>query len=367
MIPVSEPLIGAKEFEYVSECLKSGWISSTGRYIEEFEEKWAAYCGMKFGIAVSNGTAALQVAIKCLNLKKGDEVIMPSFTIISCATAIIYNGAKPVLVDAESRTWTMDTAQIEKKITKKTKAIMPVHIYGHPCDMEPIWALAKKHNLKVVEDAAEAHGAEYKHQKCGSMGDLSCFSFYANKIITTGEGGMVLTNSKEYAEHARQSRNLFFQKEKRFYHKELGYNFRLTNLQAAIGLAQLQKIEEFIRKKRWIAHIYNKRLRNIAGLILPIEEPWAKNVYWMYGIVLDEKTGFTAKKFAERLRDNGIETRPFFLGMHKQPVFKTMGLFRDDYYPVTERIAKQGLYIPSGLTLSVEQIDKVCDIIKKAL
>ncbi len=367
MIPVNEPLIGERELQYVTECLKTGWISSDGRFIEEFEEKWSAYCGMKYGIAVSNGTTALQVAVGCLDLKPGDEVIMPTFTIISCALAVIYNGGKPVLVDSDPRTWTTDVSQIEAKITEKTMAIMPVHIYGHPCDMDPIIELARKYNLVIIEDAAEAHGAEYKGQRCGSFGNISCFSFYANKIITTGEGGMVLTNNKEYAEKAKSLRNLCFRKERRFYHTKSGYNFRLTNIQAAIGLAQLERIDELVEKKRWIGHTYNEMLRDISGLILPVEESWAKNVYWMYGIVLDETTGFDAEEFAKRLKEKGVDTRPFFIGMHEQPVFHKMRLFRNEHYPVAERIARQGLYLPSGLTLTEEQIGKVCEAVKHCI
>jgi perosamine synthetase len=384
MIPVNEPLIGDKELEYLTECLKTGWISSEGKFIREFEQKWAAYCGMKYGIAVCNGTAALQVAIGCLDLESGDEVIMPTFTIISCALSVIYNNGKPVLVDSEPRTWTMDVNKIEEKITKKTKAIMPVHIYGHPCDMDRIWELAKKYNLKVIEDAAEAHGAEYRikfqnskfkdqkkekyeWKKCGSLGDISCFSFYANKIITTGEGGMVLTNNEGYTEKARLLRNLCFRKDRRFYHTELGSNFRITNLQAAIGLAQFERIDELIEKKRWIGRSYNERLKDIKGLILPVEESWAKNVYWMYGIVLDRNIGFDAVKFAKELREKGIDTRPFFLGMHEQPVFHKMGLFKDEHYPVAERIARQGLYLPSGLTLTEKDIDTVVRAVREVI
>jgi perosamine synthetase len=261
----------------------------------------------------------------------------------------------------------MDVLHIEDKITEKTRAIMPVHIYGHPCDMEPIWGLAKKYNLIVIEDAAEAHGAEYKGKKCGGLGDISCFSFYANKIITTGEGGMILTNNEEYAEKAKSFRNLCFRKERRFYHTEMGNNFRLTNLQAAIGLAQLERIEELIEKKRWIGKMYTERLKDLEGVQLPIEEPWAKNVYWMYGIVLDENIGMDAKEFARRLYEQGIETRPFFLGMHEQPVFQKMGLFKGEHYPVAERIARQGLYLPSGLTLTEEQIEKVVEAVRKLI
>lgn len=364
MIPVNEPLIGEKELQYVSECLKTGWISSAGKYIKEFEERWASYCGMKYGIAVSNGTTALQVAVGCLDFRRGDEVIIPTFTIISCALAVVYNRGRPVLVDSEPKTWTVDVSQIEAKITPRTRAIMLVHIYGHPCNMDPIIELAKKYKLITIEDAAEAHGAEYKGRKCGGLGDISCFSFCANKIITTGEGGIVLTNNKEYAEKARSLRNLCFKKERRFYHTELGYNFRLTNVQAAIGLGQLERIDELVKKKGWIGYTYNERLKDIPGLILPVEGPWAKNVYWMYGIVLDESTGTNAREFAKHLHEHGVHTRPFFLGIHEQPIFQKMGFFKDEHYPVAERIAKQGLYLPSGLTLTGSQIAQICQTVR---
>src|SRR5512136_1742445 len=274
MIPVNEPLIGEKEIAYVLDCLRTGWISSAGKYLEDFEQAWAEYCGMRYGIAVSNGTTALQVAVACLGLQPGDEVILPTFTIISCAQAITYNGGIPVLVDCEPRTWCMDVSQIEARITSRTRAIMPVHIYGHPVDMDPILALAKKYGLSVIEDAAEAHGAEYLSsrgtqneiwRRCGGMSDISVFSFYANKLVTTGEGGMLLTNDPEIAERARSLRNLCFRRERRFYHTELGHNFRLTNLQAAIGLAQVERMPETIQKKRWMGETYSQRLKHIPG------------------------------------------------------------------------------------------------------
>ena len=360
IIPVNEPLIGELEKKYVMECLKTGWISSEGRFISEFEDRWANYCGMAHGVAVSNGTVALEIAVTCLDLKPGDEIILPTFTIISCAQAVTRNGLKPVLVDSDPRTWCMDVTQVEAKITPRTRAIMPVHIYGHPVDMDPILDLAAKHNLVIIEDAAEAHGAEYKGRKCGGLGNLNCFSFYANKIITTGEGGMVLTNNEQQAEHLRSLRNLCFKKERRFYHTELGHNYRLTNMQAAIGLAQLERIEESIAKKRWLAAAYTERLNNISTLQLPIEELWATNVYWMYGVVLDPSTGMDAAEFAQQLAGEGVMTRPFFLGMHEQPVFHDMGLFQGEHYPVTEHISRQGLYLPSGMTLTEAQIEKVC-------
>jgi perosamine synthetase len=376
MIPVNEPLIGDREIQYVIDCLKTGWISSAGKYIEEFEEKWAAYCGMKYGIAVSNGTTALQVAARCLGLEPGDEVIMPTFTIISCALAVVECGAVPMLVDANPRTWCMDVGQVAAKITGRTRAIMPVHIYGHPVDMDPLLDLAEKHGLVIIEDAAEVHGAEYLSRRdganptwkrCGGLGHISTFSFYANKLITTGEGGMVLTSDPGYAERARSLRNLCFRPERRFYHTELGYNYRLTNLQAALGLAQLERFDEIVAKKRWMGQAYTERLKDIPFLQLPVEEPWAKNVYWMYGVVLDGAAGMDAAEFARRLRALEVETRPFFLGMHEQPVFLQRGLFQGEHYPVVERIARQGLYLPSGLALTESQLDQVCGAVRKEL
>jgi perosamine synthetase len=375
-IPVCEPRLAGNELEYVEDCIKTGWISSAGKYIDQFEEGFAAYCGRKYGMAVSNGTVALQLAVAALDLPQGSEVIMPSFTIISCAMAVVYNNLKPVFVDADPETWCMDVTKIEEKINKNTSAIMPVHIYGHPIDMDSVLSLAEKYKIRIIEDSAEAHGAEYKGKKCGSFGDISCFSFYANKIITTGEGGMVLTDDEILAERCRSLRNLSFKKERRFYHAELGFNFRITNLQAAIGLAQLENIEQAVEKKIWIGKLYTERLKDIPYLQLPVEKEWAKNVYWMYGIVLDESTGLDAVQFAQKLKEKGVETRPFFLGMHEQPVFQTSslpspggrdtgrGFFTGESYPVAERIARQGLYLPSGLTLTENQMDYVSNLLR---
>jgi perosamine synthetase len=367
MIPVNEPRIGEQEFAYVNECLRTGWISSAGRFIEEFESRWAAYCGMQYGVAVGNGTVALEAAVACLGLSPGDEVILPTFTIISCAQAVLYAGGVPVLVDADPRTWCMDVAQAAARITPRTRAIMPVHMYGHPVDMAPLWALAEQHGLAIVEDAAEAHGATYRGRRCGGLGDLSCFSFYANKIITTGEGGMILTRDPRLAERARSLRNLCFRPERRFYHTELGHNFRLTNLQAAVGLAQLERIDDLLAHKRWMGRRYTELLAGTPGLTLPVEEPWATNVYWMYGLVLDETTGMDAVEFSRRLKSRGVETRPFFLGMHEQPAFLERGFFRGEHYPVAERIARQGLYLPSGLTLTDAQAVQVAVAVKECL
>lgn len=376
MIPVNEPLLGEREMEYVAECVRTGWISSAGRFIEAFEQGWATYCTKSFGVAVSNGTVALQAALACLDLQPGDEVILPTFTIISCAQAVLYNGGLPVLVDCDPRTWCMDTSQVEAKITPRTRAIMPVHIYGHPVDMDPLLALAEKYGLTIVEDAAEVHGAEYLSgrngpdatwRRCGGIGHLSTFSFYANKLITTGEGGMVLTDDPAHAERLRGLRNLCFRPERRFFHTELGHNWRMTNLQAALGLAQLERFDQIVERKRWMGRSYTDRLANLAGLQLPVEESWARQVYWMFGIVLDEATGLDAVELAKRLRTRGVETRPFFLGMHEQPVLRERGLFLNERYPVAERIARQGLYLPSGLTLDETRIDEVCAALADAL
>jgi perosamine synthetase len=367
MIPVCEPLLTQKEEELVLDCLRSGWVSSAGEYLDRFEKGWAAYCGMKHGIALSSGTTGLEIAVRLLDLIPGDEVIMSAFTIISCAQAILACGGVPVLVDSDPVNWQMDVSQIRQKISPRTRAIMVVHIYGHPANMDPIMDIAAEFQLKVIEDAAETHGAEYKGQKCGGLGDLGVFSFYANKLITTGEGGMVLTRDDALAERSRALRNLCFQKKQRFFHEELGYNYRMTNMQAALGVAQLSRIDWIVKQKRSIARAYSERLRDVSGLNLPVEESWAKNVYWVYGVVLEEGTGLDAKQFARKLFEKGVGTRPFFLGMHEQPVFHKMGLFQDEKHPVAERLARQGLYLPTGLTIKVNEIDQVCDAVRECL
>jgi perosamine synthetase len=366
-IPVNEPLIGATAQGYVEECLRDGWISSEGRFIREFESRWADYCGMPHGIAVSSGTAALQIAVAALDLEPGDEVIMPAFTIISCALAVIEAGAVPVLVDSDDRTWCMDVRQVESRLTPRTRAIMPVHMYGHPVDMDPLRRLAVQHGLAIVEDAAEAHGAEYKGRKTGGLGDLGCFSFYANKIITTGEGGMVLAKTAAHAERLRSLRNLAFRSDRRFLHTELGHNYRLTNLQAAVGVSQVEQIDEHVRRKRRMGAAYTERLSGLSQIALPVEEPWATNVYWMYGLVLADDVAIDARELTRRLSERGVETRPFFLGMHEQPVLRDRGLFAGERFPVAERLAVRGLYLPSGLTITESQIDVVCGAVRQAL
>jgi perosamine synthetase len=376
VIPVNEPLLTEREADAVAECVRTGWVSSAGRFIDEFEQQWAEYCGRRYGIAVCNGTAALEVAVTALGIQPGDEVILPTFTIISCALAVVRAGGTMVLVDSAPRTWTMDVDAIARRITARTKAIMAVHIYGHPADMDPILALADRHGLAVIEDAAEAHGAEYLSRaapgqavwrRCGTFGALSCFSFYANKLITTGEGGMVVTNDADLATRARSLRNLCFQPTRRFYHEALGYNLRMTNLQAALGVAQLERIDAIVAKKRWIGREYTARLRDLPGLELQAEEPWARSVYWMYGIVVGEATGMTAGDMARALEARGVETRPFFLGMHQQPVFRNRGWFLEEAFPVADRLAQQGLYVPSGLALTRDQLHEVVGAVRAVL
>jgi len=367
MIPVNEPKFGAREKELLNLCIDTGWVSSDGPFIKEFEERFAAFTGVKYGVAVCNGTAAIEASLFALKVEEGDEIIMPTFTIISCAIAALRRGAKPVLVDIDPEIWTMDVGMIESRITKKTKVIMPVHIYGHPVDMDPLMEIAGKHGLLVMEDAAEVHGAEYKGRRCGSMGNASTFSFYANKIVTTGEGGMVLTNDPETAERAGSFRNLCFRPEKRFYHTELGYNFRMTNLQAALGVAQTERIEESIAIKRRLGHYYRERIAGIPGIRFAVEKPWAKSVYWMYAVEIDSATGLNAEKVMGKLRTRGIDTRPFFMGLHEQPVFRQIGLFRDEHYPNAESACRQGFYLPSGMALTERQVDIVCGELKEIM
>lgn len=376
MIPVNEPLLAEEDFVALQDTFRTGWISSAGKYVEEFEQGWASYCGVKHGIAVSNGTTALQVAVEAAGVGAGDEVIMPTFTIISCASAVVRVGAVPVLVDSDPVDWCMAVDQIAAKITPRTKAIMVVHMYGHPVDMDPVMALARQHGLIVIEDAAEVHGAQYlsergtpaaRWQRCGGIGHIATFSFFANKLITTGEGGMVITDDDHMASRARDLRNLCFRADRRFLHTELGHQFRLTNMQAAVGVNQVKRIESIVDRKRWAAAEYRSRLENLSKLQLPVERDWARSVFWVYGMVLSDDVPFDAAEFARRLKARNVETRPFFLGMHEQPVLLERGLFAGEQYPVSERIARRGLYVPSGLALTLQQIEEVSAAVQDVL
>lgn len=365
-IPVNTPSLTGNERKYVLDCLETGWISSEGSYVNAFEEAFAARVGRKHGIAVANGTAALEVAITSLELPKGSEVIIPAFTIISCALAVVRAGLIPVFVDADPLTWNMDVSKLETKITARTRAIMPVHIYGLPVDMQPVIDLADKHNLYIIEDAAEQIGQTYNEKVCGSFGTLSTFSFYPNKHITTGEGGMIVTDDDYFAERCRSLRNLCFAPERRFLHRELGYNYRMTNLQAALGLAQLEQLDFFIEKKRNMGSLYHELLSGVPGLQLPLRETkFAQNIYWVFGVVLEKSP---AINLIDKLKEMGIGTRPFFYPMHQQPVFQNMSWKRSkEQLPVAEHLSEMGLYLPSGLSLTELQIKRVCDTLKEIL
>ena len=367
MIPVNEPKIGDLEFKYVMDALNSGWISSGGKYIDRFEKQFSNLIGKKYAISVSNGTAALETALHGMGVGEGDEVIMPSFTIISCAIAAIRLGATPVLVDIEPITWNMNPCLLEEKITKKTKVVMPVHIFGHAVDMDPILELQKKYNFKILEDTAESHGAEYKDRKCGSMGDCSTFSFYANKLITTGEGGMVLTDNKDIFEKCIKYKNLYFSNDERFRHEDLGHNFRMTNLQAAIGCAHVERFEEILNFKIKMGELYREHLEEIEGLRFQEQMSWAKSVYWMYSVELSPDLGIDADVARTRLLKEGIETRPFFKGLHSQPALKRLGLFEGEDFPNTEFAYKYGFYLPSGMTLQPKQVKFVTDKLRKII
>jgi len=362
MIPVNKPLFSGNESKYLLSCIKSGWISSGGQYVKKFEKKFANYIGRKFSTSVSNGSAALEIAFKALNLKPGSEVILPTFTIISCCNAIIKAGLKPVLVDCDKDTFNMNIDHVKNKINKNTSAILMVHIYGITVDVDKILKLAKKYQLKVIEDAAEVHGQKYKKNLCGSFGDVSTFSFYANKHITTGEGGMILTNNKKIFENILNLKNLYFGKGlNRFKHNGIGSNQRFTNLQASIGLAQLENINKTIKKKYFIGDYYTKKLSLLNNKIhLPLQKiNYCKNIYWVYAILIKDTCKYNAKKVIKLLNDEGIECRPFFYPMHLQPVYKKMKIFDNTKYPISEKISKKGFYIPSGIGITRKEQDLV--------
>ncbi|MHA4844008.1 DegT/DnrJ/EryC1/StrS family aminotransferase [Flavitalea antarctica] len=365
-VPVNTPSLTGNELKYLSQCIETGWISSEGPFITEFEKKFSDYIGTEHGVAVSSGSAALDIAVQAIGIGEGDEVIMPAFTIISPAQSVIRAGGIPVLVDCDKDSWNIDVSRIESKINSRTKAILVVHIYGLPVDMDAVIAIARKHNLKVIEDAAEMHGQTYRGKMCGSFGDISIFSFYPNKHITTGEGGMLMCNDPVLASKCRKLRNLAFEPEgRRFIHYELGWNYRMTNMQAALGLAQLEQIDTFVAKKRDIGKFYQENLKFLEskGFMLPVETTdYAKNIYWVFALLApsqkenEDLTLFLSKK--------KIGTRPFFWCMHEQPVFLQMGLFKNESYPESEKIARNGFYLPSGLGLTQADQETVVSAIK---
>lgn len=357
MIPIAEPSLGEEELNNVIEAVRSGWISSKGKFIAEFEEKFAKYSGVKYGIATSNGTAALHLALKALEIGEGDEVIVPALTFIATANAVTYCNAKPVFVDSHPDYWCLDPRKIKERITQNTRAIIPVHLYGHPCDMEAIMAIAKNKGLYVIEDAAEAHGAECHGKKVGSYGDIGCFSFYGNKTITTGEGGMCITNDKQLAEKMRILKDHGMDPNRKYWHDMVGFNYRMTNLQAAIGEAQLQKLDQFVEKKRKIARWYKDGLEGLErkGLVkLHPEMPWAKCIYWMYSILVANRD-----EMINKLYTKGIETRPFFYPLHILPPYRN-----NERLTIAEELSTAGINLPSSPRLRIEDIGKIVEAIR---
>ncbi|MBT7782997.1 MAG: DegT/DnrJ/EryC1/StrS family aminotransferase [Anaerolineae bacterium] len=360
-IPVYMPDFSGNEMTYVTDCVNSGWISSLGKYVERFETSFAEFCGVKHGIAVSNGTVALHLALLLKDIGPGDEVIIPDLTFVATANVVRYVGAEPVLIDAEPFTWTINPAQIKAKITSKTKAIIPVHLYGHPANMGEIMALANQYGLYVIEDAAEAHGAEYKGKRVGSLGDIGAFSFYGNKVITTGEGGMLVTDDNDLADRARFLKDHAMSKEDRYWHPEVGYNYRITNMQAAIGLAQLERIEIILARKIEIAQKYKKELEGCHGIAVQPEANWAKNIYWMFSILVTDESHLNRNELMSALQEKGIDSRPFFYPIHQLPPYSGA---RGDFF-VAKDLSARGINLPSYPTLSNLQIEFVCQTIRE--
>jgi perosamine synthetase len=366
-IPVCEPSLNGNEIKYALEALETGWISSAGKYVNEFEQSFADYLGVKHGIAVTNGTAALHLALIALGVGPGDEVIIPNFTMIASAFAVTYTGAMPVFVDAEAETWNIDPEKIEEKISPATKAIMPVHIYGHPCEMDAIKNIALKHNLLIIEDAAESHGALYNGKYCGNLGDMAAFSFFANKIATTGEGGIVVTDDDELAARCRYYKNLCFpvNSPRNYNHDHIGYNYRMSNVLAAIGLAQVEKLDTYVEQRISNNAIYQQHLAGVPGIQLQPELAGTRNVYWMNGLVVNElEYGVGRTTLMSSLKQMNIDTRLFFSGMNQQPSLIKYGCSSGGDYPVTDWLAKNGFYLPSGSDLSEDAIKYICDVIK---
>ncbi len=359
-VPVNEPIISKIERDYLLACIKNKEVSSSGNFVKEFEKQFAKKVNRKYAVAVSNGTAALQLAYESLNLKKGDEVIIPAFTIISCILPVVRSAATPVLVDSNINTWNMDINETINKISKKTKAIITPHIYGLTVDLDPLIRICKKKNIKIIEDAAESLGLKYKGSPCGSFGDVSTFSFFANKHITTGEGGMIVTNNRKIYESCKSLRNIFFNDERRFKHFGLGWNYRLTNMQAGLGLAQLKQLEKFVKIKRKIGNRYISKLKDLRHTIQPIKKlEYCENIFWVYGLVIKKNSKFKLEEIRKKLFKKGIETRNFFWPLNKQPILNKMGYFKNQKFPVAEYLSRNGFYIPTGLALTKKQQDIV--------
>ena len=355
--PIAQPLLNGNELVYLSDCIKTGWISSQGAYVRRFEKEFAAYCSAQYPVAVSNGTVALHLALAAFDIKAGDEVIVPDLTFAASINAIIYTGATPVLVDVDRTTWTISVSDIEKNITPRTRAIMPVHLYGHPSHMDEIMALPKKHDLLVIEDAAEAIGGKYKGKHVGSFGDAATFSFFGNKTITTGEGGMVFFKDKKAYEKAVILRDHGMSKEKKYWHDHVGFNYRMTNMQAAIGCAQLERIDEFVAAKKKLAGFYDKALLETGNFVIPPQESWAVNGYWLYTAILKEKSNLSRDLLMEKMLKNGVETRPAFYPLHQMPPYRdfpTKSSFEN-----SSHISAQGISFPSSVNITEEELDNI--------
>lgn len=353
-IPVYEPMLGGQEEEFVLEAVRSGWISSLGKFVTRFEREFAEFCGVSEGVSVCNGTVALHLALHALGIGPGDEVIVPALTFVATANAVRYTGATPIFVDVDPQTWTIDPGQVERLLTSRTRAIMPVHLYGHPAPMAEINELAAHHGLWVIEDAAEAHGAAIHGQRTGTWGQIAAFSFYANKVITTGEGGMLLTDDPALAARCRLLRDHAMPPEQRYWHDEVGFNYRMTNLQAAVGVAQMARIAEIIARKRQIAHHYGRVLAEVPGLTLPVELPGYTNVYWMYSVLVDERFPLTRDELMLALRERHIDSRPFFHPLDTLPPYR-----QGAPQPVALRLSRQGINLPSAPSLTDEQVEYV--------
>jgi perosamine synthetase len=362
VIPVFAPWLSENVRRYVLDCVDSGWISSLGHYVSRFEAEFAQFCEARHGIATSNGTTALHLALATVGIGPGDEVLVPDLTFVATANVVRYTGATPVLVDADPRTWTLDPDDCRRKLTARTRAIIPVHIYGHPADLDPLLALAAAHRLTVIEDAAEAHGARYKGRRVGALGQIGAFSFYGNKIITTGEGGMVVTNDAELAERARFLRDHAMDTGRRYYHPEIGFNYRMTNIQAAIGCAQLEQAEAILARRKTLATTYASELAGIPGLVPPPAETWAENVYWMYSVLVDPAAGVDREAVREGLRARGVDSRPFFVPLHELPPYASSAPF-----PVATRLGRTGINLPSGTGLTTEEIATVARALRELI
>ncbi|MDT5270945.1 MAG: perosamine synthetase [Acidobacteriota bacterium] len=365
LIPVSSPSFVGREREYVLDCMESGWVSSAGKYIDRFEAAFADFCGVKHAVACCNGTAALHLGLLALGVGPGDEVIVPTLTFVATANAVTYCGARPVFADSEPETWNLDPAQVEAKITPRTKGIVAVHLYGHPADMDALRALASRHGLFLLEDAAEAHGALHRGRSAGSLGDLAAFSFYGNKIIATGEGGMVTTDDDALAARVRLLRGQGVDPERRYWFPVVGYNYRMMNIPAAIGLAQLERVDWHMGRRREVAAVYRQLLDGVAGLSWQAERDWARHAYWMFTVLLDEREADSRDPLIARLHEEGVETRPVFYPLHSLPPYRESA--RGEEFPVAESLARRGISLPTWAGLSRDDQSYVCERLRACM